>query len=174
MISKDTSAERQDVAAVKSVSPSKVADNLRRQCSKREYCVSDVQAKAIRMLGGDRNRADEIVAALVEEKYVDDRRYAHSYVRDKSSLGGWGVTKIRYMLSLKGIPRDVIDEAILEIDSSKAASKLERLMECKCRSLLGDPQCKLKLLRYGLGRGYSYEQLEPLVSRLIKETRGTI
>ncbi len=41
-------------------------------------------------------------------------------------------------------------------------------MEKKWASLSDDPQGKLKLLRYALGRGYLYEQVKPLVDKLTK------
>ena len=64
----------------------KVLDNLRRQCSRREYCTSDVLKKAEKALDGDKEQALHIVAELVKEKYVDDLRYAAAYAREKSSL----------------------------------------------------------------------------------------
>ena len=72
----------------------KILNNLRRQCSRREYCVKDVLQKAERALDGDRNEAMKIVKVLVDEKYVSDRRYAEAYARDKSSIAGWGYAKI--------------------------------------------------------------------------------
>ena len=79
----------------------KILDNLRRQCSRREYCTSDVLKKAEKALEGDKEKAMQVVATLVEEKYVDDLRYASAYAREKSSISGWGAVKIRYMLSAK-------------------------------------------------------------------------
>ena len=145
-------------------------DNLRRQCSRREYCTSDVLAKALKSLGGDREAADKVVAKLVEEKYVDDSRYAQAYAREKSSISGWGEVKIRYMLSAKGLSKDVITEALAEIDEKKADSRLEKLLENKYRSLKDDPQWKLKLLRFALGRGYSYDQVNGFMAKLALES----
>jgi SOS response regulatory protein OraA/RecX len=72
------------------------------------------------------------------------------------------------MLSSKGVPGDVIAQALEEIDSAKAESKLDKLMENKYRSLKDDPQCRLKMLRYGLGRGYGYDEVSSVVERLMK------
>ncbi|MGM9736382.1 MAG: regulatory protein RecX [Candidatus Cryptobacteroides sp.] len=153
----------------KPAQPQKVLDNLRRQCSRREYCRSDVFRKAVKALDGDRVKAQEIVDSLVRDRFVDDMRYATAFVRDKSSLAGWGGVKIRYMLGAKGIERDVIEQAIGEIDDDKASARLEGLLENKYRSLRGDPQCRMKLLRFATGRGYSYSEAEETVSRLMNE-----
>ena len=147
----------------------KILDNLRRQCSRREYCTSDVLKKAEKALEGDKEKAMQVVATLVEEKYVDDLRYASAYAREKSSISGWGAVKIRYMLSAKGISRDIISQALEEVDVQRADNRLVKLLENKYRTLKDDPQCKLKLLRFALGRGYSYDEVKEHIDALMKE-----
>lgn len=147
--------------------PQKVADRLRGLCSRREYCRSDMMKKAIAALDGDQSEAARIVDILVEERYVDDLRYASAFARDKSSISGWGSVKIRHMLSAKGISREIIDAALEEIDEEKASSRLDKLLQSKARSLKDDPQAKLKLLRFALGRGYGYEEVKDVVDKLI-------
>ena len=146
----------------------KVLNRIRALCSRREYCVADVLKKAADGLEGDRAAAQEVVDVLVKEKYVDDLRYASAFARDKSAIQGWGEVKIRYMLSAKGVPRDVIDKALEEIDQDKADSRLEKLLQNKLKSLKDDPQCRLKLLRFALGRGYSYDEVNDVVNSLLK------
>lgn len=146
----------------------KVLDRMRNLCSRREYCRADIMKKVVSALDGDRERAEKVMEILVAERYIDEFRYASAFARDKSSISGWGETKIRYMLSSKGIPREVIDKALEEIDESKAMTRLEKLMENKYRSLKDDPQCRLKMLRFGLGRGYGYEEVSKVLDFLMK------
>ena len=147
----------------------KVTDRLRGLCSRREYCVDDVRQKALKALDGDADAVAEVVAVLIKEKYVDDLRYASAYARDKASIQGWGEVKIRYMLSAKKISREVIDQALSEIDTERASSKLQKLLETKYKSLREDPQCRLKLLRYALGRGYSYDEVNDLIGQILNK-----
>ena len=146
----------------------RILDRLRGLCSRREYCVADVLKKATDGLEGGHAAAQEVVDVLVNEKYVDDLRYASAFARDKSAIQGWGEVKIRYMLSAKGVPRDVIDKALEEIDQDKADSRLEKLLQNKLKSLKDDPQCRLKLLRFALGRGYSYDEASHTIDQLLK------
>lgn len=136
----------------------KILDRLRRLCSRREYCSSDIYKKALDALDKDAGKAQEVLNTLIKEKYVDDLRYASAFARDKSAIAGWGEVKIRYMLSAKGISKDIITQALEDIDRHRAGSRLEKLVENKYRSLKDDPQCRLKLLRFILGRGYAYEE----------------
>lgn len=147
--------------------PQKVADRMRALCSRREYCRRDILKKVQTALDGDSVKAAEVVDKLVEERYIDDLRYATAFARDKASIAGWGEAKIRYMLSSKGVDREVIAQALEEVDDKRAETRLEKLMENKARSLKEDPQKRLKLLRFGLGRGYSYDQVAEIIDRLL-------
>ena len=137
----------------------RLTDRLRRQCSRREYCKSDILKKAMTALEGDKEAAAAVLDVLVSEKYVDDLRYATAYAREKAMISGWGETKIRYMLSAKRIDRSLVDQALTEIDSDKADSRLQKLLENKAKILKADPQIRLKLLRFALGRGYQYDDV---------------
>lgn len=146
----------------------KAIDKMRRLCSRREYCSSDVRGKLMKELEGKTAEVDLALEQLIEEKYVDDRRYAVAYARDKAAIYGWGKTKIKYMLSSKGVARDVIAEALAEVDDSKASDRLLRLLENKYKTLKDDPQWKLKLLRFALGRGYTYDEINKTLMMLNK------
>lgn len=145
----------------------KVLDRMRNLCSRREYCRSDIMKKVLKALDGDKAGAEKIIETLVREKYIDEIRYSSAFARDKASIAGWGETKIRYMLSAKGIPRDTISLALEEIDEGKAAGRLEKLMENKFKSLKDDPQCRMKMLRFALGRGYGYEEVSSVLDGLM-------
>ena len=145
---------------------SKILQRLEAQCARREYCSSDVYSKALKALGPEgAEAASQVVESLRENGFVDDRRYAAAFAREKASLTGWGPVKIRLALKAKKISGSVIEEALGEIDDSKACEKLQRLLESKARTLEGDPQKRLKLLRFALGRGYEYDDVEKVLKK---------
>ncbi|MBR5385815.1 MAG: RecX family transcriptional regulator [Bacteroidales bacterium] len=146
----------------------KVLDRLQRQCSRMEYCTRDIRRKALKALDADEEAAGRVVEALIKDKFVDDLRYASAFAREKSSIHGWGEVKISFMLRSKGIDREVIAEALKEIDQGSADRRLGKLAAEKYRVLKDDPQCRLKLLRYLLGRGYSYDEASPVVEAVIR------
>lgn len=134
------------------------------QCSRREYCVADMRAKAIKALEGDERGAQEVIDILVSERYVSDLRYASAYARDKSRIAGWGKAKISAALRVKGIDADTISAALAEIDPEQARHRAEKAMEVKYRSLRDDPQRRMKMLRFAMGRGFSYGEATELIS----------
>ena len=147
----------------------KSLSRLQRLCSRAEYCSRDIYRKALKDLEGDAEGASRLLASLVKDRYVDDVRYSAAFAREKAALQGWGPVKIRYQLRAKAIPDAVIDAALEEVDASASASKLERLVASRARQLEGDPQRRLKLLKFALSRGFSYEQAEAAVSAAIQQ-----
>ena len=145
-----------------------ILNRLQAQCARREYCRADVRQKALKALEGDVAGAETVVASLVADQFVDDLRYASAFAREKASLTGWGPVKISYALSAKGIDRDTIRQALEEIDGAAADRKMETVLRAKWKTLAEDPEGKLKLLKFGLGRGYEYNALQDLVKRIAK------
>lgn len=142
----------------------KVLDRMRRLCSRREYCESDIRRKLEKEEGVD---VEAVVESLKADRYLSNARYAEAFARDKSSLDGWGEMKIRYTLGAKGVSKSDIDSALRSVDKASAVSRLEKLIAAKCRTLADDPQLRLKLLRYALGRGYGYEEVETAVRKVM-------
>lgn len=143
----------------------KLLSRLQTLCSRREYCTADIREKLSK---SDAEDPDEVLSSLIADGFLSDSRYAAAFARDKSSLAGWGPVKISFALSAKGISKEDISAALAGIDAPKASERLEKLLEAKYKSLREDPQCRLKLLRFALGRGYRYEDVASLVDAVVK------
>ena len=141
-------------------------NRLQKLCSKAEYCRADVYRKALKDLEGDAEAAGKVVEQLVTDKYVDDARYASAYAREKAGLQGWGPVKIRFQLRAKGVSDADIASALQEIEPEKADARLEKLLAAKARTLEGDPQFRLKLLKFALSRGYEYDTVEAVLKKI--------
>ena len=145
---------------------SRSLSRLQRLCSKAEYCRADIYRKALKDLDGDAAEASRLVEELIRDRYVDDARYASAFAREKASLQGWGPVKIRFQLRAKGVSDAVITAALEEIDESSADARLQRLLASKAKTLEGDPQFRLKLIKFGLSRGYEYSKVEDALAFL--------
>lgn len=146
-----------------------ILDKYRRLCSRREYCSADLRSRILKDAEGDGQLAVEVLEKLEDDKYFDDLRYCTAFARDKAFLAGWGKKKIAYMLAVKGIDKQTIASALEEIEDDKADVRLEKLLAVKYMSLKDDPQWKLKLVRFAMGRGYDYEQVKKIVERMNKQ-----
>jgi regulatory protein len=105
-------------------------------CSKSEKS----RAEVIRKLKEWELTAEEISKAvdfLVSEKYIDDQRFAGSFVRDKFRLNKWGKIKIGYMLRQKGIDDNIVSDALDDIPNEDYRETLAGLLKAKVRSVKG-------------------------------------
>lgn len=151
----------------------KVLSRLEALCSREEKCSADVLGKAIEKLDGDESAAAEVLDSLLKDDFVDDSRFARAFARDKSIIAGWGPAKIRQALSVKRIPGSLIDEALSSINPDDSKDKLVRVLKSKWRSLrcpdASDPAyygARIKLIKFGLSRGYDYESVSKAFSEL--------
>lgn len=131
-----------------------------------EHCVSDIAAK---LNGEAEPYRDEIISVLCRDGYIDESRYARAFARDKSSLQGWGSSKIRLALQRKGIDEQTVIDALDHIDITASDLKLRSLLVNKIKTLSGetDERKKLaKIYRYALGRGYGYTQIAKILNEI--------
>ena len=56
--------------------------------------------------------AEQAIATLRDQGYVDDARYARLLAEDKRNLEGWGNDRIRCTLASRGIGRELIEDAV--------------------------------------------------------------
>ena len=130
---------------------------LAAKCSASEQCLSDIEAKLAKYDLSEEEKT-RILRHLVEEKYIDDNRYAEAYVRDKYRFNKWGRIKIAQGLRMKGIDRETIEIAMQGIDEQEYQSILSALIKAKRKSTHGKSAYEIngKLIRFATGRGFEF------------------
>lgn len=134
-------------------------------CSRREVASGQVLEK-LRTWEIPEPWWEEILDFLINEKYVDDRRYAELFVKDKFNLNRWGRVKIVHMLRRQGIGEELIQEALELIDEEEYVSVCRELIRNKSATLKDKNQYnrKSKLLRYATGKGYETDLIYRLIN----------
>ena len=138
---------------------------LSAQCAMGELCIHDVRKKMQRWEIADEVQ-QRVVKRLIDERFIDEKRYARAFVRDKSRYNHWGATKIKYELMKKGICTNDIEDALTEIDEEESLSALRHLIESKRRSVKGksEYEIKAKLVRFGVSRGFGVQDVLRVVN----------
>lgn len=152
-------------------SPEEALASLMRLCARAEKCTGDAR-RLMRGWGLAERDAEEVLARLVRDRFIDDGRYAEAFVREKLRLSGWGAYKIRAALQRKGIERTTIDRALMQADRTLMARRLDDMLARKARTVkyTTDYELKTKLIRYGLSLGYDYEAVLDAAATLVKIT----
>jgi len=70
--------------------------------------------KRLHHLGYPDELVETVIARLIEMEYLDDAAFARAWVESRDRARPRGETALRRELSLKGVPRDVVDEVMLE------------------------------------------------------------
>lgn len=89
---------------------------------------------------------------------MDDYKFARTYVQDRvSSKKAPSKQTITTFLYKKGVPRDAIDAALLDISKDYESISIETVIEKKMKILrkYDSKKAKTKLIQYLLGKGYS-------------------
>lgn len=133
---------------------------MARLCSRKEYCISDIQRK-LNLLDIDVQTSEEIISRLIKSRYIDEARYARNYVHDKITFNKWGKIKITLSLRQKKLPSEVIETAFAEFTDTELNAQLEQLILTKRKRVQGKSAYEIntKLIRYALGRGFAMQDI---------------
>ena len=135
--------------------------------SRCEHCESEVREKLL-IWGGTSEETDEIIAYLIEERYIDNQRYANSYAKDKFRFNHWGKYKISIMLRSKDIDSEIIEEALGQIDEEEYLEKLQQILKDKLRSLKysSEYEKKGKLFKFAQSRGFESDAISKVIDSI--------
>jgi regulatory protein len=151
------------------VSFEKALKRLQNLCARQEKCTWDIMLK-LKLWGVKNEEVQKIVSMLVDEGFVDDRRYASMFAREKSQLNKWGSIKIASALRAKKIDESIIKEALLELQPKFDRATLENIITAKAKQVKAKSPSDLraKLVRFGLSRGFELEHVVKTVDMVMK------
>lgn len=151
----------------RSKTPEQALERLSALCAKGERAESDARRLMYQWRISTVDQ-EKIMEYLTKNRYIDNRRYAEAYVREKVRFSGWGEYKIRAGLSAKGINREIADEVLSSIDTQTINDRLHERLYKKNQTITTDNSRDryARLMRYGLSLGYEYEVVSKTVERL--------
>ena len=128
---------------------------MAKYCAYQERCVKDVRDK-LKTYDIPQEDRDKILVFLLDNRFVNDERFAKSFVRGKVNQSGWGLNKIRFHLMQKGISKDLIDEALGQTDEEVYRQRLIDILKTKSKTVkaVTDYEKKRKLAAYAMQKGF--------------------
>lgn len=124
-------------------------------CASHEYCSEDIRIKLVSwgIKGPD---ADGILVRLRKENFINDERYAKSFVSEKYNTYKWGRIKISAHLKAKHISPENISSALEVIDEAEYRNNIREILASHRRMVKARNKYDLKgkLLRFGLSKGF--------------------
>ncbi len=138
-------------------------EKIKNWCAYQERCQLETLTKLQEL--GLAPVADEIIAHLIAENFLNEERYAHSYASGKFRIKKWGKLKIRHALRLKKISLYSIQKALESLADNEYRSCLKKLLDAKAVTIKeSNPvKKKYKLLQFAYSKGFEQELVMELL-----------
>jgi regulatory protein len=114
--------------------------------------------------------AEQLLTRLTDAGYLDDVAFAQWWVENRKEFSPRGAFALRSELRLKGVAESTIME-VLETLQPENETSMEALARKRAGRLIGEVPAtfRRKLGSFLLRRGFSYQEVTPLVERLWDE-----
>jgi len=128
-----------------------------RLLSRRQHTVSELRGKLARR-EFPKPVIEEVVASLVERKFLDDASFAESYFNELTAKG-LGLTRIRLEMRKRGVPPEISSEVLgrgfSEDDEARRAAEALKKRHLFFEREKDPKKRREKMFRYLASRGFS-------------------
>lgn len=100
-----------------SLTPLMALARMKKYCDYQERCHQEVRNKLLQ-LGVYGMDLEEVIIQLIQEGFLNEERYARSFVRGKFRIKRWGKMKLVFELKKKKISSYCIEAGLEEIDDT--------------------------------------------------------
>jgi regulatory protein len=139
-------------------------------CAYQERAQQEVRDKLYDW-GLHHDDVEEVITELIVTNFLNEERFAMSYVSGKFNIKKWGKIKIKQGLKLKRVPEKMIIKALNSIDYDKYLQTILAAAEKKSAVLIENDKYKrkYKLTTYLMGKGFESN----LISEVLKDNNLT-
>ena len=144
-------------------------ERMRKYCAYQDRAHSEVRTKLIGIkIYGD--ELEEIMARLISEGFLNEERFARSYVRGKFRMNKWGKFKIEQHLKHKGVSDYCIRKGMEEIEQEEYTNCIDGLIS---RQLPDTPDAvtRQKIVNSLMRKGFEPELIKSRIAILEREQR---
>ena len=148
----------------KPITEQEALQKLSALCARAEHSSGEMLEKMRRWQLSEDAR-ERVLDRLIDEKFVDDERFARLFVREKIRFDRWGRRKIEQALYQKGVASSISRRVLDEVDDEAYVAELKKLIAAKRRSVQAesDYEMRAKLTKYALGRGFDYNVIRQCI-----------
>lgn len=136
-------------------------------CSISEHCISDVEDK-LSAWGMSEDKKHKIIDKLIEDDFINEKRYCIAFTKDKFHFNKWGKIKISYSLKQKGLDSKLIDMALKTIDEGEYEEMLAVLLKNKLKTIKWEYEYEKmgKLFNFAQSRGFESNVIDRVIRTL--------
>lgn len=109
-----------------------------------------------------KENTEKVIERLHERGYLNDEKFAESFVRSRANLRNFSQRKMELELMKKGIAKDIIKKVLSESDEFDESAALKKLT-AKKRNNYDDER---KLIAYLARQGFNYDDIKSALSEI--------
>ncbi len=154
--------------ATEKLTPQQALPKAKHYCAYQERCHSEVKEK-LYGFGLHKNDVEEILSKLIEEKYLNEERFAVHFAGGKFRMKKWGRVKIRYELKKKQVSEYCLKKALATIDDNDYQQVFEKHVADKLKTLRSEKNIfikKRKLQDHLLQKGFEMDMIRSAVNKI--------
>jgi regulatory protein len=138
-------------------------------CSYQDRCYKEVEVK-LKSFNLIPEAKEQIMIFLIENNYINEERFAKSFVRGKHNYKKWGKKRINIELKVREISRKNIDLALQEIPEELYIQNFNELAEKQWNSIAEKNSTKKnkKWVDFLLRKGYESHLIYDKLTELTK------
>lgn len=153
------------------LTPAAALARMERYCAYQDRCHSQVRAKLREFPALSEQERENIICLLIENRFLDEERFACSFARGKHRFNRWGRLRIERELRARDIPPRLIATALAQLDPQeyrKCFLELFRQKEKETGGLHSRSQIA-KVYNFMVSHGYEPESIWEAINVKRKE-----
>lgn len=128
----------------------------------REHSRKELYNK-LKVIATSEEEIHKLLDYLEQKGYLSESRFTDSYIHSKAKK--WGILKIKHLLQIKGIDRELVNEYISKIDSDNEINIAYDLLLKKIGGNM-DMKCLSRGIRFLQSRGFSPDIIKAAIKKL--------
>jgi regulatory protein len=158
---------RDEKKQIKKLTPLQAREKIRNWCAYQERAPKETADKLYEY-GLTKSEAEQILAELISENFLNEERYARVFASGKFRIKKWGRVKIKAELRAKKISDYSINKALKAIEGAAYEETIRTVLE-KRMKVIKEPnriRKSYKLLQYAASRGFEKDMVADVLKEL--------
>lgn len=170
MLSKDMEITEQKLATIEKYAQFSYGKNLALYYLSFKQRTSKEIKDYLNKYDIDPNTSKQVIANLIEENWIDDVKYSHSFIQSNLLTGDKGPYFLQQKLIQKGIAKSLIEKTLHSFDFTELAEKVAQKLLKKYQEKLPAKALQDKILQTMTQKGFSFSQAKEAYQTLTIET----
>ena len=135
-------------------------------CAYQDRCTHEVKTK-LQEFELPPQVIQEIITQLLEDNFINDKRFCKLYAISKFKHNKWGRLKIEMALKQKMLPHQLIELGLAEIPEEDYKKLIADLFISKSKNQTISYEEKLKIMQYIASKGFEKDLILTCINRVL-------